>query len=272
MSNYWDDKDHTAVRNDLALPTVDTNGESVKRVPVYIQAKAQDGTVYTTANRDTGYTITLVRQSGDTALEYVRNDRKRTGVDTAFYNAKVETDGTYVLFLNNAASDPYADMRIQARDVQAKLRVRQIRDENGDPVTEDWSAYTTQGNREYQDAQAMRGVYEVEVVAENGNTAYYTVRITNKSGDATIGLLWTVMRPIPKRVPTSIGCLPPPSRMRTIWLVSMSLVMHPVWLPMWMIPSPVPVWLSILLCSSSPLITTLGSPAWCGPTRVRQRP
>ena len=101
------------------------------------------------ANRDTGYTITLVRQSGDTALEYVRNDRKRTGVDTAFYNAKVETDGTYVLFLNNAASDPYADMRIQARDVQAKLRVRQIRDENGDPVTEDWSAYTTQGNREY---------------------------------------------------------------------------------------------------------------------------
>ena len=35
----------------------------------------------------------------------------------------------------------------------------------------------------------MRGVYEVEVVAENGNTAYYTVRITNKSGDATIGFI-----------------------------------------------------------------------------------
>ena len=187
---YWSGKTEgePAVLTDVAVPlTREEDGEivPVKSMPVYVQARAQDGTVKETTNNEAGYTVQLVRQNGNVALDYVRNENKRT-LEPEFYDATIEKDGTYTLYLN--ASDADADLRIAPEGENAILWVEQVSDEDGNPVPANGS-WTSTGNPVYTDNHAPRGTYLVRVVAENGKSADYTVRIVTKSSDFTIGFI-----------------------------------------------------------------------------------
>ena len=190
--SYWSGKVYgvPAVLTDVAVPLTRTELEDgnpievpVKTLPVYVQAKAQDGSVQETASGDAGYTVQLVRQNGNVNLKYVRNENKRT-LEPDFWNATIEKDGTYTLYLN--AVDADAALRIAPEGENAILWVEQLSDEDGKPVPANGS-WTSTGNPEYADDHATRGTYLVRVVAENGKSADYTVRIVTKSSDFTIG-------------------------------------------------------------------------------------